>query len=430
MKTIYRLTIAVWALLSFLPYSYAQRFFYLPDGKGGYFNLKVIDDKTNEVKASLPDIFSSVYWNRESCDDFVVAELGFSVSLVLDTSLAVRAVFPYNSVSGYFVNGICLFGSKDGIGALDVDGKIIIEPEYDHIFDFDNGLVALKNLETLSGNCFELLNTSYDGRKIQSFSIFIPDEKIASDRVGNDEGEYYRSFTSEDLIETEYAGDSLIVERTLAYGLYNMYRCNFKDAKECFYECISAGSSNDWLINASKYNILVCEMMMSGEANPFRVTGPLDSYQVYAALNGLYGKNVQDMFALFYELPMIVHYNHNVGRKVLPYKEYADKVFYDKAGFHPYSDGIDNAVSELQTLKENFLISEFREPVRCNVVDGTFDTMIVSLGDDGSISFHYNTDKYVPDDVFRESYYIDVYGFILSVAEKYGFDRLMMTFPY
>lgn len=152
----------------------------MPDGKGGYFNLKVIDDKTNEVKASLPDIFSSVYWNRESCDDFVVAELGFSVSLVLDTSLAVRAVFPYNSVSGYFVNGICLFGSKDGIGALDVDGKIIIEPEYDHIFDFDNGLVALKNLETLSGNCFELLNTSYDGRKIQSFSIFIPDEKIAS----------------------------------------------------------------------------------------------------------------------------------------------------------------------------------------------------------------------------------------------------------
>lgn len=431
MKTRYKLIFVIMLLSTFLSDSNAQRFYYFPDGKGGYFNLKVIDSSTNNVRDSLPAIFSSVDWDRKSGDDFVVAGLGFSASFVLDTSLTTRAVFPYNSRHRGFVNGICLFEYQWGIGALDVNGNIVIEPEYDYIFYSDDGLVALKRLARLSDNCFEALKVSYDGDTRQSFSIFmIDDEKITTEYAIGDGGAFYRSFTSEELIEEEYAGDSLIVDRTLAYGLHHMYECNFKDARDCFYECIASGASDEVLIEAAKYNILVCDMMMSGEPVPFLTEDSLGRYQIYAALNGIYGSYMQDMFASFYELPMIVRSARSEGRKVLPYKEYADKVFCCKAGLDPLSDGIDGLKVELQTLKENFLLPEFNESVRCDVSDGAFDTMIVSFSADDGVSFIYKTDKSVPDDVFRKSYYIDVFRFVLSVAEKYGFDTLMMTFPY
>ena len=431
MKTGYKLIFFIMSLFTVLPDSYAQRFYYFPDGKGGYFNLKVIDSDTNNVRASLPAIFSTVYWDRESGDDFVVAELGFSASFVLDTSLTTIAVFPYNSIHRGCVNGICLFEYQCGLGALDADGHIVIEPEYDYIFYSDNGLVALKCLSHLSDNCFEVLKVPYDGDTRQSFSIFMPDdEKITTEYAIGDGGAFYRSFTSEELIETEYAGDSLIVDRTLAYGLHHMYECNFKDARDCFYECMSSGALDDVLIGAAKYNILVCDMMMSGGPVAFHAADPVDRYQIYAAINGIYGKDTQEMFASFYELPMIVRSARMEGRKVLPYKEYADKVFYSKSGLDPLSDGINSLIEELKYLKDIFLMSEFIEPVRCDVCDGVFDTMIVSMDADKRINFTYHTDKESFDNVFRKSYYIDVCRFIHSVAEKYGFDTLMMTFPY
>lgn len=165
MKTRHKLIFIILLLFAFLSDSYAQRFYYFPDGTGGYFNLKVIDRNTNNVRDSLPAIFSSVHRNRKSGDDFVIAELGFNASFVLDTALTIRAVFPYNSRHRGFVNGICLFEYQCGIGALDVDGNIVIEPEYDYIFYSDNGLVALKRLCQMSDNCFEVLNVSYDGDK-------------------------------------------------------------------------------------------------------------------------------------------------------------------------------------------------------------------------------------------------------------------------
>ncbi len=431
MKTRHKLIFIILLLFAFLSDSYAQRFYYFPDGTGGYFNLKVIDRNTNNVRDSLPAIFSSVHRNRKSGDDFVIAELGFNASFVLDTALTIRAVFPYNSRHRGFVNGICLFEYQCGIGALDVDGNIVIEPEYDYIFYSDNGLVALKRLCQMSDNCFEVLNVSYNGDKRQLFSIFMPDdERVAIEYAIGDDGAFYRSFTSEELIEEEYAGDSLIVDRTLAYGLHHMYECNFKDARECFCECITSGSSDEMLIRAAKYNILVCDMITSGGPVPFRTGEYIDRYQIYAALNGIYGKDIQDMFASFYELPMIVRDARNDGRKVLQYTGYADKVFFSKEGLIPWSDEVDGLAMELRTLKDDFLISEFNESVRCKMSDDMFDTMIVSLDSDGIIHFNYNTDKDMPDNVFRKTYYIDVCAFVLSVAEKYGFDSLMMTFPY
>ena len=431
MQTRYKLIFVILLLLAFLSDNYAQRFYYFPDGESGYLNLKLIDNDTNNVKDSLPAIFSSVHWNRKSGDDFVVAELGFNASFILDTSLTIRAVFPYNSRHRGFVNGIFLFEYQCGIGASDVDGNIIIEPEYDYIFYSDNWLVALKRLGQMSDNCFEVLNVSYDGDKRQSFSIFIPDdERITTECAIGDDGAFYRSFTSGELIETEYAGDSLIVDRTLAYGLHHMYECNFKDARECFYECITSGSSDEVLIRAAKYNILVCDMMISGVPVPFRTGESIDRYQIYAALNGLYGKDIQGMFASFYELPIIVRNARNDGRKVLQYTGYADKVFFSKEGLSPWSDRIDGLAIELRALKDDFLISEFNESVRCKMSDDMFDTMIVSLESGGRVHFNYNTDKDMPDNVFRKTYYIDVCAFVLSVAEKYGFDSLMMTFPY
>ena len=109
MKTRYKLIFVIMLLSTFLSDSNAQRFYYFPDGKGGYFNLKVIDSSTNNVRDSLPAIFSSVDWDRKSGDDFVVSGLGFSASFVLDTSLTPRSVFPYNSRHRCFVNGRCLF---------------------------------------------------------------------------------------------------------------------------------------------------------------------------------------------------------------------------------------------------------------------------------------------------------------------------------
>ncbi len=431
MKTRHKLIFIILLLFAFLSDSYAQRFYYFPDGTGGYFTLKVIDRNTNNVRDSLPAIFSSVHRNRKSGDDFVIAELGFNASFVLDTALTIRAVFPYNSRHRGFVNGICLFEYQCGIGALDVDGNIVIEPEYDYIFYSDNGLVALKRLCQMSDNCFEVLNVSYDGDKRQLFSIFMPDdERITTEYAIGDDGAFYRSFTSGELIEEEYAGDSLIVDRTLAYGLHHMYECNFKGASECFCECIASGSSDEVLIRAAKYNILVCDMMTSGGPVPFRTGEYIDRYQIYAAFNGIYGKDIQDMFASFYELPMIVRDARNDGRKVLQYTGYADKVFFSKEGLIPWSDEVDGLAMELRTLKDDFLISEFNESVRCKMSDDMFDTMIVSLDSDGIIHFNYNTDKDMPDNVFRKTYYIDVCAFVLSVAEKYGFDSLMMTFPY
>ncbi len=431
MKTRHKLIFIILLLFAFLSDSYAQRFYYFPDGTGGYFNLKVIDRNTNNVRDSLPAIFSSVHRNRKSGDDFVIAELGFNASFVLDTALTIRAVFPYNSRHRGFVNGICLFEYQCGIGALDVDGNIVIEPEYDYIFYSDNGLVALKRLCQMSDNCFEVLNVSYDGDKRQLFSIFMPDdERITTEYAIGDDGAFYRSFTSGELIEEEYAGDSLIVDRTLAYGLHHMYECNFKGASECFCECIASGSSDEVLIRAAKYNILVYDMMTSGGPVPFRTGEYIDRYQIYAAFNGIYGKDIQDMFASFYELPMIVRDARNDGRKVLQYTGYADKVFFSKEGLIPWSDEVDGLAMELRTLKDDFLISEFNESVRCKMSDDMFDTMIVSLDSDGIIHFNYNTDKDMPDNVFRKTYYIDVCAFVLSVAEKYGFDSLMMTFPY
>ena len=289
----------------------------------------------------------------------------------------------------------------------------------------------MKRLGQMSDNCFEVLNVSYDGDKRQLFSILMPDdERITIEYAIGDDGAFYRSFTSEELIEAEYAGDSLIVDRTLTYGLHHMYECNFKDARECFCECIASGSSDEVLIRAAKYNILVCDMMMSGGPVPFRTGESIDRYQIYAALNGIYGKDIQDMFASFYELPMIVRDARNDGRKVLQYTGYDDKVFFSKDGLIPWSDEVDGLAMELRTLKDDFLISEFNESVRCKMSDDMFDTMIVSLDSDGIIHFNYNTDKDMPDNVFRKTYYIDVCAFVLSVAEKYGFDSLMMTFPY
>ena len=92
MKTRHKLIFIILLLFAFLSDSYAQRFYYFPDGESGYLNLKIIDNDTNNVKDSLPAIFSSVHWNRKSGDDFVIAELGFNASFVLDTALTIRAL--------------------------------------------------------------------------------------------------------------------------------------------------------------------------------------------------------------------------------------------------------------------------------------------------------------------------------------------------